>query len=544
MSFLLETVMRSTLVLACGLLAVSALRKQPAALRHWVLAATLALGAAQPAIHLLMPVWRMPDFSFRLPEIPAASVETDIALATPAPVTSTPVTTPHTKATPIDWFGAAFAVWLAGAIASLAVLLVGALWLTWLGSRASAAGENWLAAAASVRAQLGIRQPVRVAITRHPALLVTWGAIAPVILLPRDAATWAPDRIRLVLAHEMAHLVRRDWLIQLTAEMLRAICWFNPLFWIACARLRRESEFACDDMVLDLGIGGTSYATHLVDLARTFSLHGRTWLPAPSIARPSTLERRVRAMLNPQVNRRPVSMMHRWLLAALLLSAALPIAAASQALSTPSGSVVDPTGRPLADAVLRLTPLGKSEQVFETKTDANGAFEFAPVPTGEYMLAVRYPGFSGSRQRVPLSGGGTTISLKVQVGTLQETISVSGGSGADTPRYSETAVAPTQGSCTPSAAGGQITPPTKIRDVRPRYRQEWIAAGLQGVILMQARIGADGNVKTVDVISPVNADLEDEAIAAVSQWRFTPTYLNCEAIEVQMYVTVMFKADR
>src|SRR5678815_5797687 len=91
-------------------------------------------------------------------------------------------------------------------------------------------------------------------------------------------------------------------------------------FWIACSRLRRESELACDDIVLNSGIGGTSYASHLVELARTFSVHGRTWLPAPSIARPSTLERRVRAMLNPHVNRRPVSMKRRAALATVLLA--------------------------------------------------------------------------------------------------------------------------------------------------------------------------------------------------------------------------------
>lgn len=249
-------------------------------------------------------------------------------------------------------------------------------------------------------------------------------------------------------------------------------------------------------------------------------------------------------MLNPQVNRRPVSMKRRAALAGALFAVALPIAAASQAMSTPSGTVVDPTGRPLVDATLRLTTLGNSEQVFETRTDTTGAFQFSPVPAGEYMLAVRYPGFSGSRQRIPLSGGGTTISLRVQVGTLQETISVTGGPGGNGPRTVESAVAPGRETCTPSTVGGQITPPMKIRDVRPRYRQEWIDARLGGVILMQAKIGTDGAVKSVDVISPVNADLEDEAIAAVSQWRFTPTYLNCEPIEVQMYVTVNFRADQ
>ena len=251
-------------------------------------------------------------------------------------------------------------------------------------------------------------------------------------------------------------------------------------------------------------------------------------------------------MLNPQVDRRPVSMSKRAALVAVLLAVAIPIAAAAQAVSTPSGTVTDPSGRPLADAVLRLTVMGNSEQMYETRSDANGAFQFSPVPAGEYMLAVRYPGFSSSRQRIQLSGGGLTISLRPQVGTLQERVTVTGGPGGGTsgPRTVQTAGSPGRPECAPSAAGGQLTPPMKLRDVRPRYKQEWIDANLEGVILLQATIGADGNVRSVDVISPVNADLEDEAMAAVSQWQFTPTYLNCEPVEVRMYVTVQFKVER
>ena len=538
MSLVLITILRSSIVLGIGLVAVWLLRKQPAGLRHWVLAAALGLAAAQPVMNQVIPALQLPPISWAQKTVtPEPVVETEFAIGALKPVVAAPADAET------DWTRVAFVVWAAGVAASLAVLIFGALWLTWLGSRSTAAGGRWTEAEAAVRRQLGIRRPVRVLVTRHPALLVTWGAISPVILLPADARSWPPDRIRLVLAHEMAHLVRRDWAIQLAAEVTRALNWFNPLFWLACDTLRRESEYACDDIVLDLGIGGTSYASHLLDLARTFSVHGRTWLPAPSIARPSTLERRVRAMLNPQVNRRPVSLLRRGGLAAVLLGIALPIAAASQSVSTPSGTVVDPSGRPLVDAVVRLTPVGKSEQVFETRTNASGAFEFSPVPAGEYMISVRSMGFSGSRRRIILPGGGMTISLQAQVGTLQETVSVTGPGATDEKRYEESAVAPGPGVCTPSAAGGQITPPMKIRDVRPRYRQEWNANRLEGVILMQARIGTDGKVRNVDVISAVNADLEDVAIAAVSQWEFTPTYLNCEAVEVQMYVTVKFSVQ-
>jgi TonB family protein len=536
----LDAVVRSSVVLTIGLAAVWLLRKQPASLRHWVLAAALALAAAQPLISRLMPSMQLPALSWNGGKSVAEPlVETVFSVGPIKPAVPPPVV----RGT--DWPKVAFIVWAAGALGSLAILIAGALWLSWLGWKSTPADARWRQAEEAVREQFGIRRRVRVLITSHPALLVTWGAVAPVILLPADANQWPADRIRLVVAHEAAHLLRRDWLIQLAAELARALNWFNPLFWLACARLRRESEHACDDIVLDLGIGGTSYASHLVDLARTFSVHGRTWLPAPSIARPSTLERRVRAMLNPQVNRRPVSLLRRATLAGVLVAIALPIAAASQAVSTASGTVVDPSGRPLADAVMRLSSLTNTDQVFETRSDANGLFQFSPVPPGDYMLSIRSLGFSGSRQRLQLRAGEFTIALKAQVGTLRETVSVRGGGSdnKDGSRYQQSAAAPASPTCAASAAG-QLTPPMKIHDVRPRYKQAWIDAGVEGEILIHARIGPDGNVRGVDALSPVNADLEDEALAAVSQWRFSPTYLNCEPIEVQMYVTVSFKIER
>ena len=529
-------ILRSSLVLLAGLAAAALLRRQPAALRHSIVAAALVLAAAQPAINRLIPALTLPPINWSVEKVsaePPVTVETEFAFETSVP--ASPTTTAG-----IDWSRIAFMTWVSGVALSLATLLIGVAWLLWQQSRSRAAGAEWLIAEAAVRAQLGGRRPARIVITRHPALIVTWGVIAPAILLPVDADTWSADRKRMVIAHEVAHLVRRDWVMQVVAEIARSINWFNPLFWMACATLRRESEHASDDLVLDTGITGTSYASDLVDLARTLRVHGRTWLPAPSIARPSTLERRVRAMLNPHLNRRPISRAWQFALIALLFA----IAAASQSQNAPAGTVADPMGRALADADLRLTDIN-SGKVYEARTDASGAFQFPQVPAGPYLLSVRYPGFASSRHRLDLNGGGTTITLQVQVGTLKETITVLGGD--DGPRIG-TAVVPKSGvadagaapSCSPGAAG-QLTPPMKIRDVRPVYRRELVESGVQGEVLLQAKIGKDGKVRSADVVSPVNADLEDAAIAAVTQWQFSPTYLNCEPVEVQMFVTVAFK---
>ena len=101
------------------------------------------------------------------------------------------------------------------------------------------------------RSTYGLRRHVALLQTHASDLLATWGLLRPSVLLPAHAREWSDDRIRIVLCHELAHIRRNDWFVQIAAEALRSLFWFNPLIWIACTRLRRESEQACDDVVLD-----------------------------------------------------------------------------------------------------------------------------------------------------------------------------------------------------------------------------------------------------------------------------------------------------
>ena len=542
MSIPLDIAVRSSLVLALGLIGYAALHKRPAALRHWLLAASLCLARAQPLLARLVPQWPVATVSrvWAPPVTGPVEIETSVTFDLPPTLIAE-------RSGGVDWLEYVYAAWLTGVIGSLLVLVAGVAWLIRLGVHSSDANRLWHSIAQDLRQELGVSRSVRLRVTDQPALLLTWGVVSPVILLPADADTWTADRIRVVLAHEMAHLVRHDWLIQLLADVVRATQWFNPLFWFACARLRRESEHACDDVVLRTGVGGASYASHLIDVARQFRTHGRTWLPAPSIARPSTLERRVRAMLNPHTDRRPVSLLHRSVVALILLAIAIPIAVAAQASSTTSGRVTDPSGLPLPDAAVRLTSIN-GDAVFEARTDASGTFQMPDVPPGDYLLSARYPGFSSQRQRVHLNGA-VTFALQMQVGTLRETVTVTGGNGLSPDSGTRTVVtAPARSvsapACGNTVVGGNIKPPMKLKDVRPRFKQAWVDASQEGSVLLQALIGTDGRVKNVEVVSPVQADMEEEAIAAVSQWEFSPTYLNCQAIDVRMFVTVSFKIDR
>ena len=95
----------------------------------------------------------------------------------------------------------------------------------------------------------------------------------------------------------------------------------------------------------------------------------------------------------------------------------------------------------------------------------------------------------------------------------------------------------------PLRIGGDIAAPAKIRDVRPVYPQEARDANVQGIVIVEAIINRDGSVRDAQVLRSVDM-LDDAALDAVLQWRYTPTLHNGEPVEVIMTVTVNFTLSR
>lgn len=251
-------------------------------------------------------------------------------------------------------------------------------------------------------------------------------------------------------------------------------------------------------------------------------------------------------MLNARLNRQPMSPRWRAAAALLAIAVAVPVAAASLAAGAPSGVLRDPHGRVLPAATVRLSAIG-TDAIHETMTDASGSFQFGEVPDGEYMLSARLPGFRSARQRVFVNATTRPFDVTLLVGTLRETITIRAREGTDSPTRTTQSARPgydKKPACGSTEVGGNLKPPMKLKDVRPRYRQAWIDNNVEGDVLLHVLIGADGRVRNVEVVSPGNAELEEEAVGAVSQWEFSPTWLNCEAIEVQMFVTASFKIER
>ena len=91
----------------------------------------------------------------------------------------------------------------------------------------------------------------------------------------------------------------------------------------------------------------------------------------------------------------------------------------------------------------------------------------------------------------------------------------------------------------PVRVGGTIRSPVKIRDAQPVYPSMAIAARIEGIVIIDATIGADGRVLDVRLLRPLPF-LDQAALDAVRQWQFTPTLLNGVPVPVLMTVTVRF----
>lgn len=327
--FVIELFLRGLVLCLLTSLALRLLHKSAAAHRHLVCVSALLLLPLMPWMPRLIPTLRLlppqkavpmggpPHTSLpsksELPDSPPGSQEAIPATkpSTPLPTNSAtaagvtlppaPVLQPLHKVT-----AALVTLWGLG----MALLLLRLLRALLALHRLEAAGQRML---------LG---NVPVLVSEQVTTPLTWGIRNSVILLPACLLSGDLAVCASALKHEQAHLARWDWAWNLLAELVCACCWFQPGAWWLRARLRLESERACDDRVLLSGIAATDYAAHLLEIVRTVCIHNEI---APAMASGGEMEPRMRHILDPSRSRQAQP---KWLaLSALSALGFLPLAA-------------------------------------------------------------------------------------------------------------------------------------------------------------------------------------------------------------------------
>jgi hypothetical protein len=123
---------------------------------------------------------------------------------------------------------------------------------------------------ARLAARMGIRKPVQTLISSIADAPSMVGWLRPVILIPAaTAAGLTPQQLESILAHELAHIRRHDYLVNLGQTLVETLLFYHPAIWWASRQIRRERELCCDDLAVLVVGDALSYARALTVLEKT-----------------------------------------------------------------------------------------------------------------------------------------------------------------------------------------------------------------------------------------------------------------------------------
>ncbi len=240
-------------------------------------------------------------------------------------------------------------LWLCGVMTLSARLLGGWAVARRLAARTTGPGAADLQSTVTrIAERLGLRQIVRVAESPAIAVPIVIGWLKPVVLVPTAAvAGLPPAHLEALLAHELAHVRRHDYLVNLLQSAVETLLFYHPAVWWISSRVRQEREHCCDDEAVTI-CDRMVYVHALADLA-AMTVQPRLALAATD----GSLLRRIQRLLADRADERPVS---AWLSASVAIVLAAALAPAALAV------VDDGQGaRPAAAAIVAASPVATPE---------------------------------------------------------------------------------------------------------------------------------------------------------------------------------------
>jgi len=225
----------------------------------------------------------------------------------------------------MHWSEALLLAWALGAVAMTVWFLFTKIVIRRVEREAVPAEGRLVHEARVLSAGMGLRRDVRLLLSDRLKAAITTGAAKPAVILPAEASAWSRERVRLVLSHELAHVMRHDGWIELFAHVATTIHWFNPLVWIAVRQLRIERERDCDNAVLNSGVRPSDYASLLMEIAADLGSAARPAWEVVTISQGSNLKDRLLCILNPTINRSTGSRRSAFIAGILVLSLVLPL---------------------------------------------------------------------------------------------------------------------------------------------------------------------------------------------------------------------------
>jgi uncharacterized protein (TIGR03435 family) len=229
--------------------------------------------------------------------IPQSSAVADSAPALPA--TLSPATFPwHNDA--MAWL---VLVWFAGAMIFSMRLTGGWIVAERMRSKLThPAPAQWQQTLDELRLRIRISRPVQLIVSAIVQVPIVVGGLRPVVLIPAGALLGLPrDHIEALLAHELAHIRRHDYFVNILQSAIEALLFYHPAVWWISNQIRNERELCCDDVAVAISGDAINYARALADLESQRPAH---FNPALAASGGSLRERIGRLLGQPTRGRR------------------------------------------------------------------------------------------------------------------------------------------------------------------------------------------------------------------------------------------------
>ena len=294
------------LVVVIGLLLFAfRIRDTAAKLTIWKLVLCVAL--TMPFLAALLPPLSFsflqppaPDV-FTLPPIPAVNQIANGATLAAEKLAGADVAATleeHSVSRLIDWRSVATVVYML-----IAAIMLGRIALGIFLGRRLRLGSRPItdpdATAIQSEVAIGKTRMARLAESEAVTVPLTLGLKRPLILLPADWREWETQKLRAVLAHEMAHVARKDALVQILSAVHRCFFWFSPVSWWLHQRIAELAEHAADDRAIEVVSDRAYYAEVLLSFFEALrAAPGRVRGFEVAIVRGSAAERRVDGVLS------------------------------------------------------------------------------------------------------------------------------------------------------------------------------------------------------------------------------------------------------
>ncbi|MGI8584496.1 MAG: M56 family metallopeptidase, partial [Chitinophagaceae bacterium] len=145
------------------------------------------------------------------------------------------------------------------------------------------ADVEWKLFAEKVAMHMGITKKIRLWVSNHIDVPATIGFLKPVILIPLASLNQlSADQLEAIILHELSHIKRNDYLINLFISIIETILFFNPFVVLLAKIIKRERENCCDDLVIQYQYDRHTYASALLSLEQFRNINLRLAIGATS----------------------------------------------------------------------------------------------------------------------------------------------------------------------------------------------------------------------------------------------------------------------